>query len=51
MTQKQRLVVIGNGMAGARLPGIRIQEPGCVAKTYPGFWEDLQRVGVHVQQV
>jgi len=39
------------GMAGARLPGIRIQEPGCVAKTYPGFWEDLQRVGVQVQQV
>ena len=39
------------GMAGARLPGIRIQEPGCVAKTYPGFWEDLQGVGVHVQQV
>lgn len=39
------------GMAGARLPGIRIQEPTCVAKTYPGFWEDLQRVGVHVQQV
>ena len=39
------------GMAGARLPGMRIQEPACVAKTYPGFWEDLQRVGVRVQQV
>jgi len=39
------------GMAGACLPGIRIQEPTCVAKTYPGFWEDLQRVGVQVQQV
>ena len=39
------------GMAGARLPGIRIQEPTCVAKTYPGFWEDLQGIGVHVQQV
>jgi 3-phosphoshikimate 1-carboxyvinyltransferase len=39
------------GMAGARLPGIRIQEPGCVTKTYPGFWEDLQGVGGHVQQV
>jgi 3-phosphoshikimate 1-carboxyvinyltransferase len=39
------------GMAGARLPGIRIQEPTCVAKTYPGFWEDLQGVGVDVQQV
>jgi 3-phosphoshikimate 1-carboxyvinyltransferase len=39
------------GMAAARLPGIRIQEPGCVAKTYPGFWDDLQGVGIHVQQV
>ncbi len=37
------------GMAGARLPGIRIQEPACVAKTYPGFWDDLQRVGVQVR--
>jgi len=39
------------GMAGARLPGIRIQEPACVAKTYPGFWDDLQAVGVAVRQV
>lgn len=38
------------GMAGARLPGISIADPMCVAKTYPGFWEDLQRVGVPVQQ-
>jgi 3-phosphoshikimate 1-carboxyvinyltransferase len=33
------------GMAGVRLSGIRIQDPGCVSKTYPGFWEDLQRLG------
>jgi 3-phosphoshikimate 1-carboxyvinyltransferase len=39
------------GMAGARLPGIRIDDPGCVAKTYPGFWNDLQHVGIAVQQV
>lgn len=39
------------GMAGARLPGVRIQDPACVAKTYPGFWDDLQRVGVHVRPV
>ncbi len=39
------------GMAGARLPGIRIQEPGCVTKTYPGFWDDLAAVGVRVQHV
>jgi 3-phosphoshikimate 1-carboxyvinyltransferase len=39
------------GMAGARLPGVRIQEPSCVTKTYPGFWDDLQRVGVQIQRV
>ena len=39
------------GMAGARLPGIRIREPGCVAKTYPDFWDDLGRIGVAVRKV
>ena len=39
------------GMAGARLPGIRIREPGCVAKTYPGFWDDLQHVGIAIEKV
>lgn len=38
------------GMAGARLAGIRIQEPGCVSKTYPGYWGDLQQVGVQIRQ-
>jgi 3-phosphoshikimate 1-carboxyvinyltransferase len=38
-------------MAGARLPGIRIQEPACVSKTYPSFWEDLQCAGVRVREV
>ncbi len=38
------------GMAGARLPGVHIQDPTCVAKTYPGFWDDLRQVGVSVQQ-
>ena len=39
------------GMAGARLPGMRIREPDCVAKTYPGFWDDLRRVGIPVEKV
>ena len=38
------------GMAGARLPGIRIREPGCVAKTYPGFWDDLRGIGVPIEK-
>ena len=29
---------------GLRSPGITILDPGCVAKTYPRFWEDLSRL-------
>ncbi len=29
-------------LAGLRTEGINIQNPGCVAKTYPGFWEAFQ---------
>jgi 3-phosphoshikimate 1-carboxyvinyltransferase len=29
-------------LAGLRIPGVTIQAPGCVAKTYPGFWDDLE---------
>ncbi|WP_165227988.1 3-phosphoshikimate 1-carboxyvinyltransferase [Aquisphaera insulae] len=28
-------------LAGLKVPGVTIRDPGCVAKTYPGFWEDL----------
>ncbi len=27
-------------VAGARLPGVVIRDPGCVAKTYPAFFDD-----------
>lgn len=29
-------------LLGLRAPGVRIADPGCVAKTYPGFWDDLE---------
>jgi len=28
--------------------GVRILDPGCTAKTYPGYWRDLQSVGVEM---
>lgn len=31
-------------LAGLKAPGVTILEPGCVAKTYPGFWDDLARL-------
>ncbi len=29
-------------LVGLRRPGVSIKNPGCVAKTYPGFWADLE---------
>jgi 3-phosphoshikimate 1-carboxyvinyltransferase len=31
---------------GAAVPGVVIEDPGCVAKTYPGFWDDAARLGL-----
>lgn len=31
-------------ITGLRAPGVRILDPGCVAKTFPGFFETLARV-------
>ncbi len=35
-------------LVGARWPGVVVRDPGCVAKTYPGFFEDLRSWGVGV---
>jgi 3-phosphoshikimate 1-carboxyvinyltransferase len=29
-------------LLGLRLPGIEIEDPGCVAKTFPDFWDVLE---------
>ena len=31
-------------LAGLKIPGIVIEDPGCVRKTYPGFFEDLEKL-------
>jgi 3-phosphoshikimate 1-carboxyvinyltransferase len=31
-------------------PGVSIETPSCVKKTYPNFWQDLRRVYAHVGQ-
>jgi 3-phosphoshikimate 1-carboxyvinyltransferase len=30
----------------ARVPGVVLEDPGCVAKTYPRFWDDLAAAGL-----
>lgn len=31
-------------LVGLRVPGVRIKNPGCVAKSYPRFFDDLRRL-------
>ncbi|MEL7496970.1 MAG: 3-phosphoshikimate 1-carboxyvinyltransferase [Planctomycetota bacterium] len=30
-------------LAGLKIPGVRISDPGCVSKTYPNYFDDLNR--------
>lgn len=34
----------------ARVPQVTICEPGCVRKTYPGFWSDVAALGIDWQE-
>ncbi|MND92824.1 3-phosphoshikimate 1-carboxyvinyltransferase [compost metagenome] len=36
-------------LAGLKVSGIRIQDPDCVAKTYPGYWQALASLGVQMR--
>lgn len=31
-------------IAGLRVPGTTVLDPACVAKSYPGFWDDFERL-------
>jgi 3-phosphoshikimate 1-carboxyvinyltransferase len=31
-------------LVGLKVPGVVILDPGCTAKTYPGFFDDLERL-------
>jgi 3-phosphoshikimate 1-carboxyvinyltransferase len=31
-------------LIGLRVPGIRISNPSCVRKSFPGFWEELEKI-------
>ena len=35
-------------LAGLMIPNIRLQDPACVGKTYPKYWEALESLGVEL---
>ena len=40
-TYSDHRMAMSFAIAGLRVPGIKINDPGCTAKTYPGFFQDL----------
>jgi 3-phosphoshikimate 1-carboxyvinyltransferase len=43
-TYNDHRMAMSMALIGLRVPGIVIKDPGCVAKTYPGFWEDFEKL-------
>lgn len=39
-------IAMSFALAGILVGGIDIRDPACVGKTYPGYWDDLARLGV-----
>jgi len=43
-TYNDHRMAMSMALLGLKVPGIVIKDPGCVAKTYPGFFQDLERL-------
>ena len=41
-------IAMALALTGLRLPGVRVRSPRVVAKSFPGFWEALSRLGARV---
>jgi 3-phosphoshikimate 1-carboxyvinyltransferase len=44
-TYDDHRIAMAFAVAGLKLAGVRIRNPGCVAKTYPEFFKDLATLG------
>jgi 3-phosphoshikimate 1-carboxyvinyltransferase len=47
-THRDHRLAMAFAALGACVPGVQISEPGCVAKTYPRYWDDLGRLGLEI---
>lgn len=49
-TYADHRIAMSFALAGLRIAGITILDPGCVAKTYPGYWTALASLGVRFEE-
>ncbi len=45
-TYNDHRMAMSLALIGLKVPGVAIRNPGCVAKTYPGFWHDFDRLRI-----
>jgi 3-phosphoshikimate 1-carboxyvinyltransferase len=43
-TYNDHRMAMSLALVGLKVPGVVIRDPGCVGKTYPGFWQDFELV-------
>ncbi len=49
-TYQDHRMAMGLSLLGTVFPGIAIEAPSCVAKTYPGWWSDIASLGVRLSR-
>ncbi len=49
-TYADHRIAMSFALLGLRLHGIRILDPGCVAKTWPGYWQTLAATGAGMRE-
>ncbi len=50
-TYHDHRIAMSFALAALKIHGIAILDPGCAAKTYPGYWDDLKSLGVAMDEV
>jgi 3-phosphoshikimate 1-carboxyvinyltransferase len=50
-TYKDHRMAMSFAVAAVAAPGIVIRDPGCVSKSYPGFFEQLESLGVRHRRI
>jgi 3-phosphoshikimate 1-carboxyvinyltransferase len=50
-TYADHRIAMSFALAGLKIGGITILDPGCVAKTFPGYWDALAGLGVRLERV
>jgi 3-phosphoshikimate 1-carboxyvinyltransferase len=43
-THDDHRLAMSFAIVGLRVPGVKIEDPGCVRKSFPSFWEELERL-------